>query len=101
MYFCVKTPMKIGAKSFRTCICYALPDYLRATVEQLVEEGKAEIFAENRFFCNGKLVENARKQAKAKKHSARKDIVKEAQAEEEVNELLPVEEPIADETSDF
>lgn len=57
MYFCVTTPIKIGGKDFHTCICYKLTDILKLTVEKLAKEGKATIFVEKKFFCNGKLVE--------------------------------------------
>lgn len=57
MYFCVTTPVKISGKAFHTCICYKLTDTLKPTVEKLVKEGKATIFTEKKFFCNGKLVE--------------------------------------------
>lgn len=57
MYFCVTTPVKISGKAFHTCICYKLTDTLKLTVEKLVKEGKATIFTEKKFFCNGKLVE--------------------------------------------
>lgn len=56
MFFSVKVPMKIGGKAFRTCVCYTLTETMKSTVEKLVAEGKAEIYAEARFFCNGKLV---------------------------------------------
>ena len=57
MFFSVKVPMKIGGKAFHTCICYDLTEALKATVEKLASEGKAEIYQEQKFFCNGKLVE--------------------------------------------
>lgn len=57
MFFSVKVPMKIGGKAFHTCICYDLTEALKTTVEKLASEGKAEIYKEQKFFCNGKLVE--------------------------------------------
>ena len=57
MYFCVTTPVKISGKAFHTCICYKLTDTLKSTVEKLVKEGKATIFTEKKFFCNGRVVE--------------------------------------------
>lgn len=54
MFFVVKEPIKIGGKPFRTCICYDLTDDLRATVNKLVEDGKAVIYPVYTFFCNGK-----------------------------------------------
>lgn len=66
MFFSVKVPMKIGNKSFRTCICYELNDSLKPTVLKLASEGKAEIYTEVRFFCNGKLVEKIKNKNKVK-----------------------------------
>ena len=56
MFFSVRTPVKIGDKKYRTCICYELTDELKLTVKKLVEEGKADIYEEEVFFCTGKLV---------------------------------------------
>ena len=84
MFFSVKVPMKIGAKSFKTCICYALPDYMKKTVEELAEKGKAEIYSEQRFFCNGKLVELKKKTSvKTVKKASKKTVIKEATVAEE------------------
>lgn len=57
MFFSVKVPVKIGGKAYKTCICYDLTETLKSTVEKLVEAGKAEIYSELKFFCNGKIVE--------------------------------------------
>ena len=57
MFFSVKVPMRIGAKVFRTCICYSLTENLKSTIVKLANEGKAEIYTEQKFFCNGKLVD--------------------------------------------
>lgn len=56
MFFSVRTPVKIGNKKYRTCICYELTDELKLTVKKLVEEGKADIYEKEVFFCTGKLV---------------------------------------------
>lgn len=66
MFFSVKVPMKIGNKNFRTCICYKLDENLKSTVQKLASEGKAEIYTEVRFFCNGKLVEKNKNKNKVK-----------------------------------
>ena len=66
MFFSVKVPMLIGGKQYKTCICYPLTEGLKKTVEGLVAKGKAEVYEEQRFFCNGKLVE-LKKKSKAKK----------------------------------
>lgn len=64
MFFSVKIPMKIGGKKFRSCICYPLNEQLRLTVEKLVSEGKAVIYNEQKFFCNGKLMEDKKQKTK-------------------------------------
>lgn len=89
MFFSVKVPMKIGGKAFHTCICYDLTEALKATVEKLASEGKAEIYQEQKFFCNGKLVEKkpvvkenltTEKQSKKKTKTIKdEDFVKEAE----------------------
>lgn len=86
MFFSVKVPMKIGNKSFRTCICYELNEKLKPTVQKLASEGKAEIYTEVRFFCNGKLVGKTRTKAKAKKKETK-------QKTEELSTLEVVDTP--------
>lgn len=85
MFFSVKVPMKIGNKSFRTCICYKLDENLKSTVQKLASEGKAEIYTEVRFFCNGKIVEKNKNKARTKK--------KETKPKEEIPFLEPIETP--------
>ncbi|MBO5483033.1 MAG: hypothetical protein J5978_09615 [Spirochaetaceae bacterium] len=92
MFFSVKVPMKIGNRSFRTCICYKLDENLKSTVQKLASEGKAEIYTEVRFFCNGKLVEKTKNKAKAKKRET-KQKVETNQETEELSFLEPVETP--------
>lgn len=67
MFFSVKTSMKIGGKKYRSCICYPITDHIKLTVEKLAEEGKADIYTEQRFFCNGKLVPLKKKESKKSK----------------------------------
>lgn len=92
MFFSVKVPMKIGGKSFHTCICYDLTETLKSTVERLAEEGKAVIYSEPKFFCNGKIVE-------------KKSVVKEnltTEKKEKKNKKIKVETVEAtDETEGF
>jgi hypothetical protein len=92
MFFSVKVPMKIGGKSFHTCICYDLTETLKSTVERLAEEGKAVIYSELKFFCNGKIVE-------------KKSVVKEnltTEKKEKKNKKIKVETVEAtDETEGF
>lgn len=83
MFFSVKVPMKIGNRSFRTCICYKLDENLKSTVQKLASEGKAEIYTEVRFFCNGKLVEKTKNKAKTKK----KEIKQKVETKQETEEL--------------
>lgn len=87
MFFSVKVPMKIGNKNFRTCICYKLEENLKSTVQKLASEGKAEIYTEVRFFCNGKLVEKNKNKNKAKTKK------KETKHKEELPFLETVETP--------
>ena len=108
MFFSVKVPMKIGGKPFRTCVCYDLTEALRTTVEKLVKEDKAVIYAEQRFFCNGKLVdaklvkkEPAQAEEKPKKVKKAKTVpVKDTEELAEEAEIVPIEE-ITDETEGF
>ena len=115
MFFSVKVPMKIGGKAFRTCVCYTLTETMKSTVEKLVAEGKAEIYAEARFFCNGKLVakkevvkdnlvtENkSKKDKKVKKAEAIEGAVtEEVVAEEVVAEEVVAEAEAIDESEGF
>lgn len=57
MFFSVKVPLKIGNKVYKPCICYHLTGNLELTIEKLKNEGKAEVYEKQVFFCNGKLVE--------------------------------------------
>ena len=70
MFFSVKIPMSIGDKPYIPCVCYPLSKALEATVSRLVTEGKANIYTERKFFCNGKLVE---KKKKSKKFTVKKE----------------------------
>ena len=107
MFFSVKVPMKIGGKIFRTCVCYDLTEPLKATVEKLEKEGKAVIYAEQRFFCNGKLVDTKLVENKAESEEKPKKVkktntvpVKDAEEFIEEAEIVPLEE-IKDETEGF
>lgn len=79
MFFSVKLPLNIGGKVVKPCICYPLPKNLEATVAKLAKEGKADIYEERKFFCNGKLVE---KKKKARKVSSKKEDIIVPPAEE-------------------
>lgn len=104
MFFSVKVPIKIGGKPFHTCICYELKEELKTAVEKLASAGKAEIYSEVKFFCNGKLVEkkpvvkeNLTTEKKEKKNRKPKssDVKKEAESYQ-----FPSEE-VADESEGF
>lgn len=103
MYFSVKVPMRIGGKKFRTCVCYALTDTLKSTVEKLSEKGNAEIYEQPVFFCNGKLV--AKKEAVAEEKSvkvkkSKAKAVETAEAVEAEETELTEEEPSEEEPSE-
>lgn len=55
MFFSVKVPLKINGKAYKPCICYELSKVLKPTVLVLKEQGKAVIYEDEVFFCNGKL----------------------------------------------
>ena len=57
MFFSVRNTIKIEGKIYRPCICYAVTEYLKLTINKLVAEGKADRYEERVFFCNGKIVE--------------------------------------------
>lgn len=77
MYFSVKDTYIIGGKKYRPCICYHTESaILKCTIENLVKKGKAVVYEEKRFFCNGKLVKTkAEKEVenKAKKKAEREE----------------------------
>lgn len=96
MFFSVKVPMKIGGKAFHTCICYDLTEALKATVEKLASEGKAEIYQEQKFFCNGKLLE--KKPVVKENLTTEKKEKKNKKAQKEEPETIGLEEvPLAEE----
>lgn len=91
MYFSVKDNFMIGGKIYRPCICYYTESsVLKNTIENLVKKGKAVVYEEKRFFCNGKLVKTkAEKEAeeKAKKKAEREEKkVKKEEKEENTEE---------------
>ena len=57
MFFSVKSPVKIAGKVYTPCVCYALDDFLTATVEKMVKEDKARVYDHKVFFQNGKVIE--------------------------------------------
>jgi len=102
MFFSVKSPVKIAGKVYTPCVCYALTDYLKATVEKMAKEEKAYIYEDKVFFQNGKVIEKkveakpvVTEKKKAKKE--KKEVVEELVALEEI----PSPEEIADNVEDF
>lgn len=56
MYFAVNEPITILGKMYKPCICYNCPTFMIRTVRELADKGKATVFAERQFFCNGKII---------------------------------------------
>lgn len=96
MFFSVKSAVKIAGKVYTPCICYPLPDFLRATIEKMVKEEKAYIYDHKVAFQNGKVLE---KKAEAKPAETKKS--KKAKKEETKEEDIPSPEEIADNIEDF
>lgn len=84
MYFAVSEPILILGKTYKPCICYECPTFILRTVRELADKGKATIFAERQFFCNGKIIST--------KLNKLSDTVKKASRKKEV-ESTPKEEP--------
>ena len=57
MFFSVKSAVKIAGKVYVPCVCYALPEALKPTLEKMVKEGKAYIYDHKVAFQNGKVIE--------------------------------------------
>lgn len=89
MFFSVKEPIKITGKTYIPCVCYSLPKFLELTVNDLVNKGKAVIYAERVFFQNGKVIEKETKTKKAKKIV--KKVVKTPTEKEAEEAGLPTE----------
>ena len=98
MFFSVKEPMRIGGKTYRTCICYVVTDTLKATIERLSEKGKVDIYSEQRFFCNGKLVE---KKAVVKENTTTEKKEKKEKKNKKINKVEVVEEQEEIKEEDF
>lgn len=96
MFFSVKSPVKIAGKVYTPCVCYALPDILKLTVEKMVKEDKAYIYDHKVFFQNGKVIEKKEepKPVPVEKKKAKKE------KKEEIEEV-PSPEEIADNVEDF
>jgi hypothetical protein len=85
MFFSVKSAVKIAGKVYVPCVCYALPEALKPTLDKMVKEGKAYIYDHKVAFQNGKVIEkdsseviNAPDEGFEKKHKkAKKEDIKE------------------------
>lgn len=89
MFFSVRVPMKIGAKTYTPCVCYALTKELEATVNKLSTEGKVYIFTEKVGFMNGKTL--SKKKKTSKKASKKKETTAVETEETVVKENLTTE----------
>lgn len=84
MFFSVKSAVKIAGKVYTPCVCYALSDTLKATIEKMVAEERAYIYDHKVAFQNGKVLEKRevveespvieKKSKKAKKEELREDV---------------------------
>ena len=101
MFFSVKSSVKIAGKVYTPCVCYALTDFLKTTVEKMVAENKAYIYDHKVAFQNGKVIEKKeevqpvaveKKKAKKEKTVPVKDVKELA----EEAEIIPSPEEIAD-----
>ena len=99
MFFSVKSPVKIAGKVYTPCVCYALTDYLKATIEKMAKEERAYIYDHKVAFQNGKVIqkkEEAQPVVKEKKKAKKEKVVEEVKEEE-----MPSPEEIADNIEDF
>lgn len=92
MFFSVKSAVKIAGKVYIPCICYPLSDFLRATIEKMVSEERANIYDHKVAFQNGKVLEKkveAKPVETKKSKKAKKEEIKE-------EEEIPSPQEIAD-----
>ncbi len=96
MFFSVKSAVKIAGKVYVPCICYPLPDFLKATIEKMEKEERAYIYDCKVAFQNGKVLKKVEaKPAETKKtKKTKKEEIKE-------EEEIPSPEEIADNIEDF
>jgi hypothetical protein len=95
MFFSVKSAVKIAGKVYIPCVCYALPDFLKATIEKMVKEERAYIYEHKVAFQNGKVLE--KKGVETKPVAVEKKKMKKAKKEEiKEEDEIPSPEEIAD-----
>ena len=92
MFFSVKSSVKIAGKVYTPCVCYALTDFLKTTVEKMVAENKAYIYDHKVAFQNGKVIEKKEEVQPVAVEKKSKKVKKEETKEEEP----PSPEEIAD-----
>lgn len=107
MFFSVKSAVKIAGKVYTPCVCYVLPDFLKATIEKMVKEERAYIYDHKVAFQNGKVLEKKAVEVKPvaveKKKTKKEKVVPVKDVEELAREaeLIPSPEEIADNIEDF
>lgn len=105
MFFSVKSAVKIAGKVYVPCICYPLPDFLRATIEKMVKEERAYIYGCKVAFQNGKVLKKIEKKPvvgeKKKAKKVKTVPVKDVKELAEEAEIIPSSEEIADNIEDF
>jgi hypothetical protein len=98
MFFSVKAPTKIAGKVYTPCVCYALPDFLKLTIEKMVKEDKAYLYDHKVAFQNGKVLG---KKAEVKSVVVEKKSKKAKKEEIKEEDDIPSPEEIADNVEDF
>jgi hypothetical protein len=93
MFFSVKSSVKIAGKVYTPCVCYALSDFLKPTVEKMVAEEKAHIYDHKVAFQNGKVIEKKEEPKPVVEKKSKKAKKEEIKEEEEI----PSPEEIAEE----
>jgi hypothetical protein len=73
MYFAVKTPMRIGNKSYLPCVSYEVTCSLEKTVEKLEGENKVYVSDVKMIFQSGKWIN---KEVKIEKKQSKKKAKK-------------------------
>ena len=96
MFFSVKSAVKIAGKVYIPCVCYALPDFLKPTIEKMVAEGRAYVYDHKVAFQNGKVIEK-----KETTPTSEKKVKKVKKEEIEEEEEIPSPEEIADNIEGF
>ena len=91
MFFSVKSAVKIAGKVYIPCVCYALPDFLKPTIEKMVAEGRAYVYDHKVAFQNGKVIEK-----KETTPTSEKKVKKVKKEEIKEEEEIPSPEEIAD-----